>query len=490
MRDPFPGPGTGRAPRWLRLIGFAAAIAISAVARGQQEVPLAPELLHRIPAAYRGRAKGVRLSPEAQEYYRSAADADFFSAVAEQIGRTDEGRAFLISAADREVSPAIRRAIFETFGNAPGTAKYVESHPAAVSALSRHAASDPDAPAALAALEALRHIRTEQLGDLLRRRLKLARGKTDQAGLELLSEEESRHYKWFGEVATSKESRDAPPVFSVVPPDKPIRAVAFGDFGSGQETQTRTAAAIRAYAASRPFDFGITLGDNFYPVGMDSPLDSRWKTQWEELYGPLGIAFYASLGNHDYGQPASVVAEMWYSGNSPSWRAPARYYSFTAGPAQFFQIDTVDLSERELRWLDEELERSRAVWKIAYGHYQIYSATRGDNDEKQDDLVHRLLPILKKRRADLYICGHDHNLQILEEDGGVHFVVAGAGGASLYDFEQKDYARSSFRAKTNGFAVLEADAGALNVRLVDTDGKELRALQLTKGGARQAAPGK
>jgi hypothetical protein len=164
--------------------------------------------------------------------------------------------------------------------------KYVESHPAAVSALSRHAASDPDAPAALAALQALRRVRTEQLGDLLRRRLKLARGNGDQSGLELLSEEESRHYKWFGEVATSKESRDAPPVFSVMPPDKPIRAVAFGDFGSGQESQARTAAAIRAYAASRPFDFGITLGDNFYPVGMDSPFDSRWKTQWEDLYGP------------------------------------------------------------------------------------------------------------------------------------------------------------------------------------------------------------
>jgi hypothetical protein len=488
MSDLSAGSRTGRSPRRLRIIGFAAAVAISALARGQEEAPLAPDLLRRIPATYRERAKRIRFSPQAQEYYRTAADAELFSAVAEEIGRKDEGKTFLISAADREKSPATRRAVFEALGSASGMSKYVESHPAAVSALSRHAASDPDAPAALAALQALRRVRTEQLGDLLRRRLKLARGNGDQSGLELLSEEESRHYKWFGEVATSKESRDAPPVFSVMPPDKPIRAVAFGDFGSGQESQARTAAAIRAYAASRPFDFGITLGDNFYPVGMDSPFDSRWKTQWEDLYGPLGIAFYVSLGNHDYGQPASAIAEMWYSGNSRSWHAPARYYSFTAGPAQFFQIDTVDLSERELRWLDEELERSGAVWKIVYGHYQIYSATRGDNDEKQDDLVHRLLPILKKRKADLYICGHDHNLQILEEDGGVNFVVAGAGGASLYDFEQKEYGRSSFRAKTYGFAVLEADAEALNVRLVDTDGKELRALQLAKGEARQAAP--
>ena len=49
------------------------------------------------------------------------------------------------------------------------------------------------------------------------------------------------------------------------------------------------------------FDFGITLGDNFYSIGMESPEDLRWQTQWEKMYGPLGIPFYATLGNHDWG---------------------------------------------------------------------------------------------------------------------------------------------------------------------------------------------
>jgi 3',5'-cyclic AMP phosphodiesterase CpdA len=140
----------------------------------------------------------------------------------------------------------------------------------------------------------------------------------------------------------------------------------------------------------------------------------------------------------------------------------------------------VDLTERELRWLDEQLAQSKATWKIVYGHYQIYSASRGDNDEEQEDLIHRLLPILKKRGADLYICGHDHNLQILKADGGVNFVVAGGGGAGLYDFEQEEYTRSVFKAKAYGFAVIEADRTNLNVRLVNAEGKELSALKLKK----------
>ena len=90
------------------------------------------------------------------------------------------------------------------------------------------------------------------------------------------------------------------------------------------------------------------------------------------------------------------------------------------------------------------------------------------------------LPILKNRKADLYLCGHDHNLQVLKPDGAVHFVVAGGGGAGLYDFEKDDYPWSDFKEKSNGFAILEADRATFTVRLVDADGKELSALKLTR----------
>jgi hypothetical protein len=47
------------------------------------------------------------------------------------------------------------------------------------------------------------------------------------------SEEERFHYKWFCEVAVPAPNRNAAPLFSVAAPDKPIRVVAFGDFGTG-----------------------------------------------------------------------------------------------------------------------------------------------------------------------------------------------------------------------------------------------------------------
>jgi hypothetical protein len=76
-----------------------------------------------------------------------------------------------------------------------------------------------------------------------------------------------------------------------------------------------------------------------------------WTARWEELYTPLGIPFYASLGNHHYGHPPVICpagkgspdAEVAYSEHSKSWRLPSRYYTFVAGAARFFAIDTEGL---------------------------------------------------------------------------------------------------------------------------------------------------
>ncbi|WP_252263709.1 metallophosphoesterase [Paracidobacterium acidisoli] len=268
--------------------------------------------------------------------------------------------------------------------------------------------------------------------------------------------------------------RIPPPQFSVVPAGRAIRVLAFGDFGTGSAAQKQTAAAMVAYQKIHPFDFGLTLGDNFYPRGMKSPDDPRWQTQWEQLYGVMHIPFYAVLGNHDWSGADSPAAEILYSARSQSWHMPSPYYTFTAGSVQFFAFDTPAMDEAELKWLDEELIRSTARWKVVFGHYHIYSATRGDNKE----LIARLLPILKKDHVDVYLDGHDHNLQELKPEGGVHFFVSGGGGAGLY--EMNPYDRSVFRQKINGFTVLEADDKTLAISFVGTDGSEIYRRTLTK----------
>jgi hypothetical protein len=344
--------------------------------------------------------------------------------------------------------------------------------PAEVDAIHKHASDDPDATAALAALNYIRdlHIAEE-------RRLLDARRK--QGDTVALSDLAWNRYAWFGEIRNPFYAYDPPPVFSVAPPGKPIRVLAFGDFGTGSEGQIKDAAAMAMYRKQHPFDFGLTLGDNFYGAGLNTPDSPRWQSQWENLYGPLGIKFYPIYGNHDYGDPDSPAAELAYTAKSKSWDFPAPYYTFTAGPAQFFAIDNIRLTDEELTWLDKELCKSTAKWKIVYGHYHIYSATRGDNDVKEDNLIARLLPVLEKNHVQIYLNGHDHNMQEARTESPVHFFTCGAGGADLYNM-QLTYKKSIFKDKQFGFMVLEVDTQHVDVIFVDEDGREVYRSHITQ----------
>jgi 3',5'-cyclic AMP phosphodiesterase CpdA len=232
------------------------------------------------------------------------------------------------------------------------------------------------------------------------------------------------------------------------------------------------AAAMARYHAQTPFDFAVTLGDNFYPAGMASPADPRWERDFARHYQPLRIRFFPSLGNHDWVMADSPVAEILYSAKSSTWQMPADRYTFVAGPAQFFAIDTNLVSRAQLEWLNRELARSEARWKIVYGHHPIYSyGVHGDTSALRDTL----LPLLRKR-AQLYVSGHDHDLQHIAPEDGVHFVIAGGGGGPPRSITRG--AHTLYASSPNGFAVIEATRSTLTVTLVGDDLKPLHRFAL------------
>jgi hypothetical protein len=432
-------------------------------------LPLSESILSRIPADYRAEAKAQIKEPEEiQQQAEKMPDDELVTTVLHALGDMPSESTFLLDRFEKEPSAALRIDLIQALE------KHWHTNGQDLSVLENHASSDPDVTVSIAAAEMLKEVRIDSLSRLLTTRLQtaVAAGDLHSAGL-ILDEQKLLQQTRYG-ITLPSFMRVPPPLFSVAPAPKPIRVLAFGDFGTGSAAQTQTAAAMVAYHKIHPFDFGLTLGDNFYPRGMKSPDDPRWQTQWEDLYGPMHIPFYAVLGNHDWSGADSPAAEILYSAKSQNWHMPAPYYTFTAGSVQFFAFDTPAVDDAELKWLDEELTKSTARWKVVFGHYHIYSATRGDNKE----LIARLLPILKKDHVDVYLNGHDHNLQELKPEGGVHFFVSGGGGAGLY--EMNPYDRSVFRQKVNGFTVLEANDKTLSISFIGTDGSEIYRRTLTK----------
>ena len=152
----------------------------------------------------------------------------------------------------------------------------------------------------------------------------------------------------------------------ILPVAQPLHVTVIGDFGSGTQHQADVAQALQRRNAQLPFQLGLTVGDNFYRCGVRSIYDRKWITRWENFYTRLGFPFYATLGNHDYGRPLDCVtrsgspdAQVAYTAKSKSWRMPARYYTFAAGAARFFALDTESWPGAQLRWLKEALEASQ-----------------------------------------------------------------------------------------------------------------------------------
>lgn len=243
--------------------------------------------------------------------------------------------------------------------------------------------------------------------------------------------------------------------------DGDLGFLAFGDWGMGNAGQKETARGMQTLCRNEPCRFGVILGDNFYPNGVRSVDDPQWTSKFEAIYGPLGIPFFVSLGNHDV--QGNVQAQIDYTGRTPHWICPARYHTFTEGDLQFFAIDTNAFNQAQRDWLEAQLAASTAPWKLVFGHHPIYShGMHGDTAALKRDL----LPLLKGR-ADFYLSGHDHDSEVLEADGGVNFVVSGNASEAK---TVKSGANTLFSQSRLSFAYFRTHGEKLTLKMVRSDG--------------------
>ena len=113
-----------------------------------------------------------------------------------------------------------------------------------------------------------------------------------------------------------------------------------------------------------PYEFAIMLGDNIY--GSERPQD--FVSKFERPYKPMldaNIPFYAALGNHD--DPNQRFYKNFGMGGK-------RFYTYQKKDVRFFALDSNYMDKDQQRWLEDELSKSNAKWKIAYFHHPLYSS--------------------------------------------------------------------------------------------------------------------
>jgi hypothetical protein len=208
-----------------------------------------------------------------------------------------------------------------------------------------------------------------------------------------------------------------------------------GDFGTGDKGQEETSRAIAETHASAPPDLVLTVGDNFYPHGVESVDDPLWRTVFEEVYSGEfwgDKVFFPALGNHDV--EGNERAQIDYSKRSPRWTMPGNYYTFrralpSGDTVRFLALDTNLLdkggnrAESQLKWIDSVLEASRDRWVISYGHHPMESGGWHPPSRRVRDY---LLPRFQGR-VSLFLAGHNHSTELLRTPGDVLQGVCGGG---------------------------------------------------------------
>ena len=249
-----------------------------------------------------------------------------------------------------------------------------------------------------------------------------------------------------------------------------LRFVALADTGFGNDGQYAVAKAMTCYAQANPFPLVLLAGDNIYNNGEIAKIGSVFEQPYQVLL-KQGIKFYATLGNHDI-RTNNGAEEISY----PDFNMQGRYYTFAKESVQFFAIDTNSNADWkiQLNWLEENLARTQAPWKIVFGHHPVYSS--GVHGGSQQ-LVKLLTPLFARYGVQLYISGHDHNYERTHRLQGTTYLVCGAGAKTRLVGSSS---RTAFSAAKLSFATFEIYSNRLEVKGIDVEGKIFDQISILK----------
>lgn len=305
-----------------------------------------------------------------------------------------------------------------------------------------------------------------------------------------------------GAVGTRTNTRTAPTPI--------LRFVAVGDWGGVPNAPFHTARemanakAIATTVKTLGADFILSLGDNFYFTGVHDAKDKRFQETFEDVFSDpslRNVPWHVLAGNHDH--LGNVSAQIAYSKISKRWNFPSPYYRLrfkiprSNVSVAIFMLDTVTLcgnsddfvsqqperprnlalARTQLAWIKKQLAAAKEDYVLVAGHYPVWSiAEHGPTH----CLVKQLLPLLTTHKVTAYLCGHDHNLQYLQDENGLGFVLSGAG--NFMDPSKKHlrkvpngYLRFHFGAENSlgGFAYVEITPKEMSVTYIEASGKSL-----------------
>ncbi len=238
--------------------------------------------------------------------------------------------------------------------------------------------------------------------------------------------------------------------------------IVFGDNRSGDETYRKI---VRMAMDRRP-DFIVNTGDMIETPGKRQD----WTKFWE-LSSPITAPYFLTVGNHDV-HPKVPRSDKVYK-EEVDQPGNEFYYSFVAGNSLFIVLDSYLRNEEkkitgeQLKWLEALLAGLTQKHKFVFVHHPLYTDLgKGhhshDSLDKYPETRDALQALFAKYKVDAVFAGHEHYYQRQSVDN-VLYIIAGGGGAPMYDSE----AHGGFFH----FVQVTVDGDRVSAEVVDVNGK-------------------
>ena len=281
--------------------------------------------------------------------------------------------------------------------------------------------------------------------------------------------------------------------------------ILLGDMGSGEKDQYKVAEAMyeKINEMNKKDIFVCGLGDNIYEDGCYSLEDEQFKTKFEIPYEKISnnVKFYMVLGNHDYGynldltnnSQVQVDYGILSQKKGMKWVMPSKYYTFKKKNVQFFMMDTnfdfmnESSIERQYQFLKEEINKSKKPWKILIGHHTLRSVGGNGNAKDEQPKMEKFFQrLLSECELDFYICGHDHNKQVIQTNIGgknISLIVCGTGGKEYHKethYNNVKKGELDFVSSNLGYGLCECSKKDMIVHFLDSENKQEFKYKLSK----------
>lgn len=190
------------------------------------------------------------------------------------------------------------------------------------------------------------------------------------------------------------------------------------------------------FIVSQNAEFIVLPGDYYYSRQKYYPHFEKFgfgmapdKTSEEQM-------IYFALGNHDEPPAGDALFQQTispcYPQNGPKKAPPGTIYSFDRGDCHFTVTNPYwdyakgGYTQDQLDWIARDLSSSPKMYKFVIGHEPAFPQKRhiGDSLDMDPVMRDRFWDILSENGAQIFFCGHSHNLSHLSYNG-VYQIDAG-----------------------------------------------------------------